>query len=314
MASRSGATDVRLQAHHARWTSAFLHGQVAVTRENVECGLALYDVEQHKGHWAVYGGHDPGVCARATGACALWQAGLPERGATVAEDAIRVARNLGHPYSQSVALWYAGFFAMMAGDAASARAHSEGLAEVAAETRLALPLPAAMSKIIAAWAMTQTGEIGRGAQQMETEFRNFLHAKQRAYLTFLGTLVAGAKLEVGRTEEVLNLLDEIEQLSIETHQQMFIPDLHRLRAEALRRLDRRHEGIEQQYRVALRIARQQGAPALELRAATGLASWLAEAARRKEAHDLLRPVYDKFTEGLGTRDLKTARMLLDQLA
>jgi predicted ATPase len=171
-----------------------------------------------------------------------------------------------------------------------------------------------MSKIIAAWAMTQTGEIGRGAQQMETEFRNFLHAKQRAYLTFLGTLVAGAKLEVGRTEEVLNLLDEIEQLSIETHQQMFIPDLHRLRAEALRRLDRRHEGIEQQYRVALRIARQQGAPALELRAATGLASWLAEAARRKEAHDLLRPVYDKFTEGLGTRDLKTARMLLDQLA
>lgn len=184
----------------------------------------------------------------------------------------------------------------------------------AAEARLALPLPATMSKIIAAWAMTQTGEIGRGAQQMETEFRNFLHGKQRAYLTFLGTLVAGAKLAMNRTEEVLNLLDEIEQLSIETHQQMFIPDLHRLRAEALRRLDRRHEGIEQQYRLALRLARQRGAPALELRAATGLASWLAEAARCKEAHDLLRPVYDEFTEGLGTRDLKTARMLLGQLA
>lgn len=42
-------------------------------------------------------------------------------------------------------------------------------------------------------------------------------------LTFLGTLVAGAKLAMNRTEEVLNLLDEIEQLSIETHQQMFIP-------------------------------------------------------------------------------------------
>ena len=149
---------------------------------------------------------------------------------------------------------------------------------------------------------------------MEAEFRNFLHAKQRAYLTFLGTLVVGAKLEIGRTEEALNLLDEIEQLSIETHQQMFIPDLHRLRAEALRGVHRRHEGIEQQYLLALRIARHQGAPALELRAATGLASWLAEADRCKEAHDLLRPVYDTFTEGLGTRDLKTARMLLDQLA
>lgn len=272
----SGAKDLQLQAHHARWTTAFLRGQVAVTREAVECGLALYDFELHKGHWAVYGGHDPGVCARATGACTLWQAGLPESGAAVAEDAIRVARNLGHPYSESVALWYAGFFAMMAGDAASARAQAERLAELAAEARLALP--AAMSKIIAAWAMTQTGEIGRGAQQMEAEFRNFLHAKQRAYLTFLGTLIVGAKLEMGRTEEALNLLDEIEQLSIETHQQMFIPDLHRLRAEALRGVDRRHEGIEQQYLLALRIARHQGAPALELRAATGLASWLAEAA------------------------------------
>jgi class 3 adenylate cyclase/predicted ATPase len=312
MASRSGATDLRLQAHHARWTTAFVRGQVAVTREAVECGLALYDFEQHKDHWAVYGGHDPGVCARATGACTLWQAGLSERGAAVAEDAIRVAHNLGHPYSQSVALWYAGFFAMMVGDAASARAHAERLAEHAAEGRWALV--AAMSKIIAAWAVTQTGEIGSGAQQMEAEFRNFLHTKQRAYLTFLGTLVVGAKLEMDSTEEVLNLLDEIEQLSIETHQQMFIADLHRLRAEALRRLDRRHEGIEQQYRLALRIARQQGAPALELRAATGLASWFGEAARCKEAHDLLRPVYDKFTEGLGTRDLKAARMLLDQLA
>jgi hypothetical protein len=185
MASRSGATDLRLQAHHARWTTAFVRGQVAVTREAVECGLALYDFEQHKDHWAVYGGHDPGVCARATGACTLWQAGLSERGAAVAEDAIRVAHNLGHPYSQSVALWYAGFFAMMVGDAASARAHAERLAEHAAEGRWALV--AAMSKIIAAWAVTQTGEIGSGAQQMEAEFRNFLHTKQRAYLTFLGT-------------------------------------------------------------------------------------------------------------------------------
>lgn len=40
--------------------------------------------------------------------------------------------------------------------------------------------------------------VERGAQQMEAEFRNFLHAKKRAYLTFLGTLV-----EMARTEEAL---------------------------------------------------------------------------------------------------------------
>ena len=43
------------------------------------------------------------------------------------------------------------------------------------------------------WALTQLGEPGRGADQMEAAYRELLEAKQRAYLTFLGTLVAGAR-------------------------------------------------------------------------------------------------------------------------
>ncbi len=36
-------------------------------------------------------------------------------------------------------------------------------------------------------------------------------------------------------------------------------------------------------------------------------------AKTKEAHDLLKPIYDWFTEGLDTPDLKEARALLDEL-
>jgi predicted ATPase len=36
--------------------------------------------------------------------------------------------------------------------------------------------------------------------------------------------------------------------------------------------------------------------------------------KRDEARDLLTPVYNWFTEGLDTRDLKEARALLDELA
>jgi predicted ATPase len=35
--------------------------------------------------------------------------------------------------------------------------------------------------------------------------------------------------------------------------------------------------------------------------------------KRKEAHDLLAPVYDWFTEGFDTRDLKEAKALLEEL-
>ena len=36
--------------------------------------------------------------------------------------------------------------------------------------------------------------------------------------------------------------------------------------------------------------------------------------KRKEAHQLLAPVYDWFTEGFDTRDLKEAKALLEELA
>jgi len=311
MAERVGHVEMKLQAHHARWTTAFLRGQVAVTRDDIERGLALYDFDRHQGHFAIYGAHDPGVCAHGTGACALWQAGFADRALGVSREAIRLGNSLGHPFSRTIAYWYAGFFSIMVGDAEGARAHAGILADVAGQANLGLPVR--LAKIVNGWAKTRLGEPGRGADEMESTYRELIEAKQRAYLTFLGTLIAGARLEMGQAEDVLKRLDEVEQLSVDTHQQMFMPDLHRLRAEALRRLGSGRQAIEQEYRAALRLAGQQGAPALELRAATGLARWLAETGRHEDGRNVLRPVYDGFTEGFETRDLGEARALLDAL-
>lgn len=157
------------------------------------------------------------------------------------------------------------------------------------------------------------GEPGRGAEQMEATFRALLNAKQRGYLTMLGTHLAAAKLEVGRVDDCLNLLDELQQISVETHQNIFISDVHRLRAEALRRADAGSPGIEDEYRSAVRIAEEQGALALELRAATGFADWMAAAGREEEGCKLLKPIYAQFTEGFDTPDLKAARALLGRI-
>jgi hypothetical protein len=118
---------------------------------------------------------------------------------------------------------------------------------------------------------------------------------------------------MGRTEETLNFLDELQLLSVETHQKLFVPDIHRLRAEALDRLDPKNPRIEAEYRMALQLAQEQGALALELRAAGGLATRLAARGRTSEGMALLRPVFDRFTEGLKTPDLRAAKTLLDAL-
>ena len=64
---------------------------------------------------------------------------------------------------------------------------------------------------------------------------------------------------------------------------------------------------------ALAVARQQQAKSWELRAAMSMARLWRDQGQRDEARDLLAPVYDWFTEGHDTLDLKEAKALLDEL-
>jgi predicted ATPase len=70
---------------------------------------------------------------------------------------------------------------------------------------------------------------------------------------------------------------------------------------------------EDHFRQALDWARRQGALSWELRAATSLARLWRGQVRIDEAIALLAPIYDRFTEGFGTADVKAAKALIDDL-
>jgi predicted ATPase len=67
------------------------------------------------------------------------------------------------------------------------------------------------------------------------------------------------------------------------------------------------------FQQAIVIAQNQQAKSLELRVATSLARLWQQQGKRQEAHDLLAPVYNWFTEGFDTADLKDAKALLHEL-
>jgi predicted ATPase len=52
----------------------------------------------------------------------------------------------------------------------------------------------------------------------------------------------------------------------------------------------------------------------QLRASTSLARLWRDQGKRAEAHDLLGPIFNWFTEGFDAPDLKDAKALLDELA
>ena len=68
-----------------------------------------------------------------------------------------------------------------------------------------------------------------------------------------------------------------------------------------------HAAAEHNYHCALAVAQRQSAKFWELRAALDLARLWRDQGKREEARELLAPVYDWFTEGFDTRDLKEAK-------
>jgi predicted ATPase len=92
-------------------------------------------------------------------------------------------------------------------------------------------------------------------------------------------------------------------------------ELHRIRGELLLILPGAEQSeTENCFRDALAVAREQNAKLWELRPATSLARLWAEQRKCTEAHNLLAPIYDWFTEGFDTVDLKEAKALLAELA
>jgi predicted ATPase len=73
------------------------------------------------------------------------------------------------------------------------------------------------------------------------------------------------------------------------------------------------EGAERSFLASLGWARRQQAKSWELRTAMSLARLWQSQGRRQDAYALLAPVYDWFTEGFDTKDLREAKSLLAEL-
>src|SRR5262249_42387657 len=72
LSAESSDDELLLQAHHSAWATSLFGGEPSKAREHSEAGRRLYDPERHRNHHRLYGGHDPGCCARWLAAQASW--------------------------------------------------------------------------------------------------------------------------------------------------------------------------------------------------------------------------------------------------
>ena len=127
------------------------------------------------------------------------------------------------------------------------------------------------------------------------------------------TRVAEVYWTAGQPELALNRLKEAIDLTEATQERWSEAEIYRLRGSVLLSMQKIGEA-EESYQRAILVGRSQHSRFWEIRAATNLGRLWRDQGKRKEARELLAPVYGWFTEGFDTRDLKEAKSLLDELA
>ena len=127
-------------------------------------------------------------------------------------------------------------------------------------------------------------------------------------------LFADAWLWLGRPDEALAAIKEGLARAEATGEHFCTAELHRLHARACLALNASDAQMaETALAAALAEARRRSARLFELRASCDLARLWADRGERRNAHNLLAPIYGWFTEGFDTADLKDAKALLEQL-
>jgi len=172
----------------------------------------------------------------------------------------------------------------------------------------------AIGSILRGWTLTHQGQAQAGIEQLHQDLIAYRATGAEVARPHFLALLAEAHGITGEPEAGLTVLTEALTLVDTTGGRWCEPELYRLKGELLLQLSSDHQAeAEDCFHHAIAIAQNQQAKSFELRAATSLARLWQQQGKRQEADDLLAPVYNWFTEGFDTADLKDAKALLDNL-
>jgi tetratricopeptide (TPR) repeat protein len=166
---------------------------------------------------------------------------------------------------------------------------------------------AAISRCLLGYAWAQLGRPADGIELIRRGITGVLDAVLGRYTT----LLAAAQQRAGALDDALETVEKALEVTPEVL--VFRPDTLRVRGE-LRLAKGQAELAEADFRDSINLAKSMGAKAFELRTTMSWARLLASQGRADEAHAMLAEIYNWFTEGFDTPDLKEAKALLEELA
>jgi predicted ATPase len=315
--AQGGMPAIRLVNAHRMLGNICVHlGEFQVARVQLEQGATIAAAQlPQRSILLEAGGQDPRTSCLTWLALDLWALGYPDQARQCGEEGVTLAQQLAHPFNLGVTFnqWLRLQYLC--------RMLHLPLAGERAETSRRLVTEHGFVQLMAneTWVqgllLAQQGQLTEGIAQMQQGWAAYratgANVRQPMYLAPL----AEAYGQAGQVGEGLQVLAEALVYIEQAGERWWEAELHRLKGELLLlQSSDTYATAESCFYQALALARRQQAKSWELRAATSLARLWKQQGKCADAHGLLAPVYNWFTEGFDTADLQEARALLEELS
>ena len=311
LAEKQGAAAPLMIGHRLVGTALLLTGDIATSREHLDCAIALYNPAEHR-PLATRFAYDLRVVALTYRSWALWLLGYPDAALVDADYTLKEARDIGHAATLMIALSHVGLTHIFCGNYAAATAQFDEFVALADKKAAIFKACGLMEK---GCVLALTGEASSAARMITTGIADWRSTGATAWIPSFLPYLAAACADLGQLRDAWRHIDEAIVAVEETKEKWWEAEVNRVAGElALKSPERDATKAATYFERALAVARQQQAKSWELRAAMSMARLWRDQGKPQQARELLAPVYGWFTEGFDTRDLKEAKALLKELA
>ena len=282
-------------------------GDVGRGLEHLDRAIALFDPHQHVSARFRLGA-SPGVVPYTASAFLLWLTGYPDQAVERAKTGLDLATQLQHPYSEAYALFHVGFLYVWQQEWELVHERATDVLRIADEHDY--KVWRALALVFLGVSMTGRGQHEEGLTASDEGLGLYRGLKTPpVFWPLLLSVRARTFAMAGRPAEGVEAIDPAIEL-MNGRVNILYPELPLLKGDLLM-AQADGSGAETWYRRAHDVAGEVGARMSQLRAATRLTLLARTSDEAPDTSDLLRSVYDTFTEGFDTVDLRDARTVLD---
>jgi class 3 adenylate cyclase/tetratricopeptide (TPR) repeat protein len=305
--------DLLIVGHRTACVTYFWLGDLHRSREHGESVLALHREDEHR-HLADILNTDPKNAARIFVAFATWILGYPDRAVQLIDANDAQARRRGHPFDLGYALTFAGQIWDFRCEPETLLARAEE-AERLGRSHSLLFISEVLAQLKKGLAWLRAGRVAEAVPRLRSAMEKWRARGGEAWMPYFRAALAEGVALGGDLQGGLSLIEEsLDQIARPGWEERCqLAEVLRLKGWML--LQRGDEtNAEANYRASLEWAREQQAKSWELRTATSIARLWSTQGKRTHALELLKPIYDWFTEGFDTKDLIDAKVLLEKLS